>query len=330
MKYIIAYDGGGTKTEISVFDKEGNLYFTKIGQGSNIYSLGDVHFVNVVKGLYNEALNFINILPTDIELIYLGLSGADLESDFIKLNEVCNDIFINVPFKIVNDAWIIMRSGLSVPYGAVAIAGTGTNSAAINKDGKKAILRSLSYILGTYGGGLDIATEALHYAFRADELTYKDTLLRTEIPKKLLKKDMNEVVDLFYPIRRLGRVELGEITGLVNECANKGDEVSIEILTCIGNVIAHQTSGVIKQVALDNEEFNIVIGGRVFSGTSKVLLEEFTRTIKSMFKNITIVVPEYRPVVGAYFLALDKLGIEQNQIIEKNITEGADNFEKRN
>lgn len=328
MKYIIAFDGGGTKTEISVFDKQGNLYFTKLDQGSNLFTLGEVHFLGVIKGLYMEALNDLNITSNDIELVYLGLSGADLESDFIKLNELCKNIFIDVPFEIVNDAWIIMRSGLTEPYGAVAIAGTGTNSAAINKDGKKAILRSLSYTLGTYGGGLDIANEALHYAFRADELTYKDTLLRTEIPKKFQKKDMSEVVDLFYPIRRIGRVEFGEITGLVNDCANKGDEVSIEILTRIGNVIAHQTSGVIKQVSLDNEAFNIVVGGRVFN--SKVLLVEFSKTIKSMFKKVTIVVPRFKPVVGAYFLALDKLKIEQTPIIEGNIIEGIDYFEKRN
>ncbi|HBY64992.1 MAG TPA: ATPase [Acholeplasmataceae bacterium] len=321
MKYIMAYDGGGTKTHLGVFDELGHLLYEQIGLGCNHTSSDGYRFKIVIETLFLDALSALHLNKEQIDFIFLGLSGADLPSDFEILNQACKEIFSPIPFKVDNDAWIVMRSGLESPYGAVAISGTGTNSAAMNKSGKKAILRSLGYTLGIYGGGLDIAREGLHYAFRADELTYMETMLRTEIPKLLGKKDMNEVVDLFYPSTKITKQQFGEITALVHECADKKDRVSIDILIKIGTCIAEQTAGVMKQVKIDHEEVPVVIGGRVLSSKSPYLIGAFTKTIQSICPKCYIVKPKYKPVVGAYLFALDELKIKQDDIIDKNLNE---------
>ena len=321
MKHIMAYDGGGTKTHLAVFDELGHLLYEKLGLGCNHTSSDGYRFKSVIESLFTDALQTLHLSKENVDFIFLGLSGADLPSDFEILNKACHEIFFPVPFKIDNDAWIVMRSGLNSPYGAVAISGTGTNSAAMNKSGKKAILRSLGYTLGIYGGGLDIAREGLHYAFRADELTFMDTMLRIEIPKLLGKKEMNDVVDLFYPSTKITKQQFGEITALVHECADKKDKVSIDILNKVGIIIAEQTAGVMKQVKIDHEEVPVVIGGRVLSSKTPYLIEAFTETILSICPKCYIVKPKYKPVVGAYLFALDLLNIKQDAIIDKNLDE---------
>jgi len=319
MKYIVAVDGGGSKTHLVLLDLTGKIFFDKIGEGCNHLSLGSIHLKTVIGNLYQEALQSNNLNNSDIKLIYLGLSGADLKEDFVVLNKACKEMFEDVPFKVVNDAWLIMRSGLKSPYGAVAISGTGTNSAAINKNGKRAILRALGFTLGIYGGGLDIAREALHYAFRSEELTYDKTLLEIEIPKLFEKKNMEEIVKLFYPKNTIDRIKFGELTGLVNRCAVLGDKVSKEILARMGKFIGLQTVGVIKQVQMEDEHFPVVIGGRVFSGESPVLIEEFTSNIISKCPKAYIVAPKYKPVFGAYLSALDELKIELKDCHYQNL-----------
>ncbi len=320
MRYIFAFDGGGTKTEISVHDLSGKQHFSKLGEGSNHTSLGGENFHNVIGNLFDDAKKELKISNEDIVFVFLGLSGADLESDFVKLDNACKKIFNNIPFKVVNDAWLILRSGLKEPYGAVAICGTGANSAAINKDGKRAILRSLGYTLGIYGGGLDIAREGLHYAFRAEELTYIPTILEQEIPTLLGVKDMSEVVDFFYPERKISRQQFGEITGLVFKCSDKGDTVSQDILRRIGTFLGLQTSGVIRQVDCHNEEIPVVIGGGVFEKANHYLLDSFEAALKSVVPKAKIVRPMYSPVIGAFLSALDELNIKQDATIEQNLT----------
>ncbi|OQX93178.1 MAG: ATPase [Tenericutes bacterium 4572_104] len=319
MKYIFAYDGGGTKTRLNVIDLLGNIHFDKTTSGCNVSSSGDLEFKRIIEGLFKEAKNTLNLNDTDILYISLGLSGADLEEDYKHLNKLCQNIFKEIYFFIKNDAWIILRSGLVTPYGAVCICGTGTNSAAINKDGKEAILRSLSYILGTYGGGLDIAREALHYAFRASELTYKDTVLRIKIPKLFQVKNMEEVIPLFYPKRTIDKKTFGKITGLVINSAKENDEVSIMILKDIASNLAKQTTGVIKQLEMEKEKVPVVIGGRVFQSNCSVFINTFEEVLKEEVKEAYIIKPKFNPVIGAYLLALDRLGIKQSQEIENNL-----------
>ncbi|MDL2292062.1 hypothetical protein LJC17_00505 [Acholeplasma sp. OttesenSCG-928-E16] len=323
-KYIVAFDGGGTKTDIALIDINGNVLYFETGPGCNHASHDGRHFQNTLQTLYLNALLNTNLKKEDISFIYLGLSGADLESDFIKLNKGCKEIFKDTPFKVVNDAWIIMRSGLKQPYGAVAICGTGTNSAAINKNKERAILRSLSYVLGTYGGGLDIAREALHQAFGYEEGTYQYTMLYDEIPKIYGVNDLKEVVDFFYPINKTTKKELGAITALVNELALKGDKASIFALSKAGTAVGMQTAGVIERVKIQDEAINVVVGGRVFSSKSDAFINAFKEALYKRVPKAKIVKPMFKPVIGAYFSALDELNINQTDEIEKNILESCE------
>ncbi len=321
MAIIFAYDGGGTKTRLAVLNEAGQILYDQTTTGCNIFSIGDEPFKQVISQLYHDALTKLKLQPVAIDFIYLGLSGADLREDYERLYQATKPIFGNIPYEIANDAWIVLRSGLSEPYGATCICGTGTNAAAINHDGQKAILRSLSYTLGTYGGGLDIAREALHYAFRAEEMTYQETILKTEIPKLLGVPEMKDVVPLFYPERTIDKQSFGSITGLVGECALKGDQVSLMILANVAKHIALQTTGVIRQLGMEDKAVPVVIGGRVFQLEDKIFLDIFETTLKGIVKDAKIVKPRFAPVIGAYFFALDKLNITQTKAIEEALLE---------
>jgi N-acetylglucosamine kinase-like BadF-type ATPase len=328
MSYILAIDGGGTKTHLAIFDTKGTCIHQHVGPGSNHQSSDSEHVRSILSSLIQTVLKACNLTEHDIVFCHLGLSGADLPEDFLLLNTVCKDVLGSIPFQVDNDAWLVLRSGLKTPVGAVCIAGTGTNAAAVNPDGKKAILRSLGFTLGIYGGGLDIAREALHYAFRADELTYQDTLLRTEIPKLLGQKDMASVVPLFYPKLAINRIKFGEITALVNTCANQKDIVSMEILKRIGKILGDQTAGVIRQVQMTEASIPVVVGGRVFDGECPLLYQTFKRQLKKNIPKASFVKPVYPPVVGAYLLALDHLGIPQTESLMKRLQESWSIHEK--
>jgi N-acetylglucosamine kinase-like BadF-type ATPase len=320
-KYVFAYDGGGTKTRLNVVDYSGYIHYDEIAEGSNIFSIGDQHFNKVINGLFTSAKEKLEISDYQIDLVYLGLSGADLEEDYLRLNQACKKIFGEIKFVVVNDAWIILRSGLKTPYGAVCISGTGANAAALDRLGNKAILRALGYTTGTFGGGLDIAREALHYAFRADEMTFEDTLLRYEIPKLFGKETMSDVLELMYPKNTIDKYNLGKITKIVSDCALKDDAVSRMILKHIATHLALQTAGVIKQLGLEEQVIPVVIGGRVFDMEAKYFVECFEEKLKDKVRKAYLVKPKFTPVVGAYLLALDYMEVFQSDEIERNLIE---------
>ncbi len=322
MKTVLAYDCGGTKTHVALFDLEGRWLFDVVLEGSNHQSSNMDHYQSVIQRGLEAVLTETQYPLESIERVFLGVSGADLPSDFMLLNDATALVFQSIPFEIVNDAWIIFRSGVQYPYGAVAICGTGMNAAAMDQHQNQAILRSLGFTLGTYGGGLDIAREAMHYAFRADELSYHDTMLRHEIPRHFNVASMNEVVDLFYPTMKVNRHQMGAITGLVNHLANQNDKVCKEILNRVGAAIGMQTLGVIRQLSMQNERFPCVYGGRVFDGESPLLLKAFKRIIRKECPHVFFVKPKIPPVAGAYLFALDRMGIKQTDHMFQHLVHG--------
>lgn len=319
MGYIIGIDGGGTKTRGIVGDLNGNIICDITGDGSNHQHIGPSKCKDAINSLYINLLTKANITENEIDHIYLGLSGADVESDFSLLNEICSSIFTRNNFTVVNDAWIIMRSGLKSSFGAVAICGTGTNSAARNMENKTAILRALAYELGSFGGGMDIAREGLHYAFKANELTGKSTILTDKIPGIFNVNTIEEVIHFFYPEVTADSKTIGQVTRILFECASLGDEVSQDILLNCGEVVGKQTAGVIKQLSMENLEIPVVIGGTVFSGTNPLFMDQFKLTLHRTAPKAYVVIPEYPPVYGAYLSCLDLLNIKQTDVVDSNL-----------
>jgi N-acetylglucosamine kinase-like BadF-type ATPase len=318
---IIAIDGGGTKTHVGAFDRQGHLLYETIGTGCNHQSLGVDTYQKVISGLIDQTCQNLNMTLHDIEYVHLGISGADLKEDFDRLNAATKDILNDIPFSLENDAWLILRSGLTHHQGAVCICGTGANAAAVNQDHETAILRSLSYVLGMYGGGLDIARESLHYAFRADELTYYETRLQIEIPKLFGLSSMSEMVSLLYPHNTIDRHQLAQVTALTFRLADEGDPVSIEIVERIGSFLGLETAGVIKQVGMANDHVPVVIGGTVFEKGTHHFIDSMTKHLTQEIPHAYLVRPQYLPMVGGYLRALDHLGIVQDDVIEKNLEE---------
>jgi len=310
LKYTIGFDGGATKTRCVLGDTQGNILANIEAGPSNHQIIGINETKNTLKTLLDEVLSKAHLKLEDIEFIFLGLAGADLPSDFDMLNGICKDLFKDVAYEVANDAWIIMRSGTSEPFGAVSIYGTGANAGAINLDGDMKILRSLSYNLGGAGGGSEIANDALHYAFRSNEETYTKSALETELPKHLNMDSIETLLDKIYPQYNLEHSDYTKIPPLVFKLAKEGDLVCQEILTQKGKVQGQMVNGVIKQANMIGTKFPVVLGGSVYKGESHYFIDAMKRTILEQSPQATFNYPKLQPVAGAYLFSLDRLHIK--------------------
>lgn len=319
--FIASFDGGGSKTRCSIGDDKGNILADCLGGPSNHQGCGYEETKRVIADLLDEALGMASLQKADINYAFLGLAGADLPSDFEMLYKLLDPVFKKVPYKIVNDTWIIMRSGITSPWGAVCICGTGSNSGASHPNGEQAILRSLGYSLGNYGGGSDIAREALHYAFRADEKTGPDTLLETCLPEVLGAKDMEDLLSKYYPnIEPDIYIKMKKVPPLVFELASKGDKVCQDILIRMGDILGDMTAGVIIRTKMEDMDIPVVLGGSVFHGNNPLLVDAFTLAIHKTAPKAHIHMPTLPPVAGAYLYGMDALKLKCDTIVYENLT----------
>jgi N-acetylglucosamine kinase-like BadF-type ATPase len=301
--YLVGIDGGATKTSCVIGDEKGRILSNGRGSGSNYQVYGEEYARTSIVNALNEAMKKINISIDDIGYAVLGLAGADLEEDYKVLNRLCGIIFGNVPFRVTNDCWIGLRAGNDENWGLVTVCGTGTNSAGRTRQGREFILRSLSYEMGNWGGGVDILRDALHHAFRSEEETGPKTLLESEIPAMFNLETMEDMVGVIRSEKH-NEEKILELPKKVFELASRGDRVCQDMLIKLGHEMGCFASGVIKKLGMENEEFLVVLGGSVFKGNNPLLIDEYT-TVHRTAPRAKIQVSSKEPVEGAYLLAVD-------------------------
>ena len=307
MRYILAIDGGATKTHCLIGDEFETVLGEYIGGPSNYHNVGKAAVKKAIENVVAITLRKSGLSLEQISLAYLGLSAADSQEDISILNELLAPVFSDVPIKVVNDCWIGLAQGTPDGWGAVSISGTGANAAARTPEGVEVILRSLSYPLGNFGGGADMAVDALHHAFRSEEGTGPKTVLEDLIPDAL---GVKKLADLVGPVFS-GRKEPGDfsvVPPLVFKLANEGDEVCQSILIEFGTVAGQMVAGVIKRAGMTNHKVPVVLTGGLYKGENPLLIDALTLELHRRIPSAYLIKPNVPPVIGALREAIRCLG----------------------
>lgn len=302
MRYFAGIDGGASKTQCLIGDEEGNILASGFAGPANYQVVGQEGAKVSLETALHQALSEAKLKAEQIFSVLLGLAGADMEQDFVVLNQVCRGIFGAVPFKVVNDCWIGLKAGNPANWGVVTICGTGANAAGRTQDGREIILRGMSYELGNRGGGTDLLRDALHWAFRSEEKTAKKTLLTEEIPKLLGKRTMAELVDIVRS-QQVDPEILFAIPLIVFDLAAKGDVVCQEILINMGRTLGEMAGGIIQRLGIKELEVPITLVGSLFKSTNPLLVDEYTTTVHRVAPRAKIQIADDAPAYGAYLMA---------------------------
>ncbi len=303
--YLVGIDGGATKTLCIIGDEQGTILSSGLSFGSNHQVVGKESARTSLQQALDQALEKLGIAVEQIGYAVLGLAGADLPADFTVLDEICRGIFDEVPFKIINDAWIGLRAGNPDNWGVVSICGTGANAAGRTKDGEEVILRGMSYELGNRGGGIDLLKDALHHAFRSEEQTGPQTRLALELPKLLGLNQMKDLVEIVLS-QQVAPEILYAIPILVFNLATQGDRVCQDLLLNMGRTLGGMAGGVIKRLGFDLQaEVPVTLAGSLFKGSNPLLIDEYTTTVHRVAPRAKIEIAKAEPAYGAYWLALD-------------------------
>ncbi|MEG0579566.1 MAG: BadF/BadG/BcrA/BcrD ATPase family protein [Niameybacter sp.] len=304
--YLLGLDGGETKTHCIIGDEEGNIFAEGFGGPANYHTVGLKTTKSSIDTAISRALSKLNITIADIVFGIIGLAGVDCEEDFKCIDEVCREIFGENEFKVYNDCWLVLRAGSKENWGIVSVCGMGHGCMGKTKEGEKVELRNMVYALGNRGGNTEMAWEALHHAFRADEGIGQATKLQYEIPRVLGVRTMNEVIHM---LREKGEEVEGwvQIAMTVYRLAREQDEVAQDIVIVNGQAVGRTAAAVIQRLGLQRTEVPIVIGGSAFAEENSLFLDAYKLEVHRVAPNARFIPINKRPVIGAYYLAMDHL-----------------------
>uniref|UniRef100_A0A7C5XKZ1 ATPase BadF/BadG/BcrA/BcrD type domain-containing protein n=1 Tax=Ignisphaera aggregans TaxID=334771 RepID=A0A7C5XKZ1_9CREN len=316
MKFI-ALDIGKTKTIAMMFDDGLNVLCSTSSGPADITLDEDVIKRNINKAI-DKCLKISNTDFDGVDFIVFSWAGLDTSKDFeiawsyIKsLGYPLNKIIIE------HDAVTAFYAVTWGEPGVAVIAGTGAIAFGMDRKGKRARSSGWGWIIGDEGSASWIALQALNAASKAYDGRGPYTTLVERIKQFYGVKDLLEVVTFIYRMKPFDIGKIAAIATIVDEEAEKGDEISKEIMARASEELALAVYNVAQKLDMLNE--GIIVGGVGSVFNSKIVKNMFYERIKKMLPKAILKEPiiGYKAILGPIIIALKKL----NVAIDRNVVE---------
>ncbi len=314
-EYLLAVDGGGTKTHALCITPDGDV----VGEGKSgptslaASSVGAASF-NLREAIRQATQQILQDNP-DQKFPYLamGLAGMDTPPEQARARQVFGDIlepFGVEEFMLVNDIVIALESGTDAHDALALIAGTGSNCYGHNAEGKEAKTSGMDYILTDQGSGYAIGLATLKAAVKA----YDGRLEHTELEP--LVKDhfgVSSIAELKAHVYNpaLTKPEVAELSQLCTQAFENGDAMAKNILNEAIDELVLMSRTVIERLNMTGREVDCVVVGGV--AAVPYVHEGLTKKLQQVCPKINVISPKIDPVQGAVKLVRQMWQKEQGE-----------------
>lgn len=307
MEFYLVCDGGGTKTEFLLFDRQGNVYACDNQSGTNANFIGqETALEAVLTGIYN-CITRANAQLSKIARIILFIPGFKPCLEELKKQLGRDDILL------CGDMKNAYYGALASPYGIVVLSGTGSFAMGRDKNGNEAVCGGWGPLFGDWGSGYHIGVLCL-----ARVAWLYDNRIHSTLLEKLCLEAMNitSAEELRTAAYRPGftRKDVAGLSKIVGEAASRNDPYAFEILKDAVKALADHVKTLSNRLSIDGLPVALT-GGITRMGA--VFEELFKAELASRFPQCYYQPAKYDPLVGAALCLLyehEGCNIENHEI----------------
>ncbi len=313
----LAVDGGNSKTDVALIDRDGTLLALVRGPGMP-GRLGP-ETVRVIDELIRSAVKLADHGSADSAPLACHLvacvANADLPAEERELEAMLAAQGWTDTTQVANDTFAVLRAGLDdVPaagaeryWGVGVTCGTGINCVGLAPDGTTARFLALGITTGDWGGGGGLGIEAQWNAVRAADGRGPQTALTEAVPAYF---GLKEPLDVAEALHR-GEISWDRIAGLapvVLQVADAGDEVARSLVLRLAQEIFLLVRSATTRLGLEREPVPVVLGGGIMASGNALLIDRTTDLITAEIPGADVRVLRQVPVAGAALMGLDLAG----------------------
>ncbi len=299
MKIYLGLDCGGTKTVAVASNQEGKKIGRGVAGAANPLSVGAIRTVENIISAINNAI--YGISDIEIESVYIGMAGGKPA----MLKEIRKRLLLTPELRNVHkltvdhDLRIALYAGIEDGNGIILIAGTGSAAWTVDKKGNEILVSGWNHWLGETGG-YELGMKAIIASTRAYDGRGPETLLLKKIMKAYQISDFEEI-SLFIR-NSTDSPKIASIAPLVIECAQLGDEVSIQIIEDMIKELDCSLRAAARRSKMKGHIKVVLVGG-MFNMNYDVL-GKLKKLVHKWNKEIEFVFPFEEPAKAAVRLAM--------------------------
>jgi len=278
MRYVLGFDGGGTKTECVLMDETGAILARSRSGASNAVNVGPEASTAALVEAGREALRLAEKQSASIAFVVAGISGAGEPALQAEIQANLKPAFSNATIVVASDLVLSLAATGEIPS-LVVIAGTG--SAVLGRTSAKRVARAGGFgpIIGDAGSANDIGRKTVARCFQ--KVLNKEKFLLTDEICCTFDCTWTQFVDR---AREEPAVIFPKVFPIVAKAAEAGDQSAQAILTMAAISLIEQVQEVVRQLQLESVGFFLAKTGGVFDG-SAFLNRQFDLLLGKMVHN---------------------------------------------
>jgi N-acetylglucosamine kinase-like BadF-type ATPase len=301
-RLFLGVDIGATKCHALIANEFGQtLGFGEAGPG-NHEVVGYPGLIEALHKCTDDALNMAGVSTSSISAAGFGIAGYDWPGELEPTLDAVSHLGLSAQIEVVNDTIIGLVAGAEKGWGIGLVSGTGCNCWGWNENHEIGRVSGNGGWFGEYAGGGDIVQKAVtavaYEAFQRGPATQL-----TPIFLKLT--GAQNAFDLLEGLT-LTRYEIdSRAAPLVIQAARQGDQVALSIIQWAGDELGELANCVIRQIGLEQKEFDVVLIGSIFN-SGELLLASLRSKIIQIAPTARFVRLSTPPVVGGVLIAMQK------------------------
>ncbi|HVH59810.1 MAG TPA: BadF/BadG/BcrA/BcrD ATPase family protein [Candidatus Sulfotelmatobacter sp.] len=278
MRYVLGFDGGGTKTECVLMEETGAILARSRSGASNAVNLGANAAAAALAEAGKEALRSAAKSPCDVAYILAGISGAGEPAARAEIQANLKPVFPKATIVVASDLILSLAATGEIPS-LVVIAGTG--SAVLGRTSPLELARAGGFgpIIGDAGSANDIGRKTVARCFQ--KFLNKERFLLTDEICRTFDCTWPQFVDL---AREQPTVIFPKVFPIVAKAAESGDLSARALLSMAAANLVEQVREVVDHLQLQDTGFFLAKTGGVFDG-SPFLSEQFDLLLGQMVHN---------------------------------------------
>jgi N-acetylglucosamine kinase-like BadF-type ATPase len=260
MRFVLGFDGGGTKTECVLMDEQRHVRASARSGPSNPMRVGFGGALVAICESGRAAMQNAQLSPSDISVICAGLAGAAQPESQSRMQRLLETEFPGPLVHVCTDLDLTLEATGDGPA-IVLIAGTGSSVVGRGLDGRIARVGGHGPLLGDEGSAYDVGRRAAISALREADLGKPNSPLTNKFLREL---GIANLEDFHLHVYSGPDEVFPRIFPVVIAAANEGEFSARALLQEAANELASLISDMVTRLGLKSEKFLLVkTGGMV-------------------------------------------------------------------
>lgn len=306
MDAILALDGGATRTRCMVIGRSGQI-LAEAERGASNHLQGSEQAVRAtLADAIEESLRLVNLRKDEVKCLSAGLAGVDYDGYGA---EPMLALFRELGFEscLVSGDMVIAHAGaLGMKPGILVLAGTGSAIYGSDASDRSVKVGGWGPAYGDEGSAHWIAAEGMKAAARAYDGWGPGTALLEALTQDLGLSDFRSSISVLYGPQPRSMASLCKV---VYRTAIAGDEVARGLFQRAAEELAEGVTATARQLGSADSPLAVSYQGGV-AENCPLLIEFLHECLQHQLPRARLRPPLWKPVIGAYLLACQRLGWE--------------------